>query len=122
MTLSIFPKNTLRIASPFLAGLFLVMPQHPFDCAHGKAASRRDSASVRHAQTTAKTKPSGQSTRQKLANPLNDLLDEAQRDIDEHRFEAAITPLQKVLAEEPNFAYGHFQLRSEEHTSELQSL
>ena len=110
MTLSIFPKNTLRIASPFLAGLFLVMPQHPFDCAHGKAASRRDSASVRHAQTTAKTKPSGQSTRQKLANPLNDLLDEAQRDIDEHRFEAAITPLQKVLAEEPNFAYGHFQL------------
>jgi len=110
MTLSIFPKNTLRIASPFLAGLFLVMAQHPFDCAHGKAASRRDSASVRHAQTTAKTKPSGQSTRQKLANPLNDLLDEAQRDIDEHRFEAAITPLQKVLAEEPNFAYGHFQL------------
>ncbi|HKE35387.1 MAG TPA: tetratricopeptide repeat protein [Candidatus Acidoferrum sp.] len=65
---------------------------------------------MRHAQTTAKTKPSGQSTRQKLANPLNDLLDEAQRDIDEHRFEAAITPLQKVLAEEPNFAYGHFQL------------
>src|SRR5215467_11218259 len=110
MTLSIFPKNTLRIASPFLAGLFLVMAQHPFDCAHGKAASRRDSACVRHAQTTAKTKPSGQSTRQKLANPLNDLLDEAQRDIDEHRFEAAITPLQKVLAEEPNFAYGHFQL------------
>jgi len=110
MMLSIFPKNTLRIASPFLVGLFLVMLQHPFDCAHGKAASRRDSACVRHAQTTAKTKPSGQSTRQKLANPLNDLLDEAQRDIDEHRFEAAITPLQKVLAEEPNFAYGHFQL------------
>ena len=47
---------------------------------------------------------------QKLTNPLNDLLDEAQRDIDQNQFEAAITPLQKVLAEEPNFAYGHFQL------------
>ncbi|HEX8764405.1 MAG TPA: tetratricopeptide repeat protein, partial [Candidatus Acidoferrum sp.] len=47
---------------------------------------------------------------QKLANPLNDLLDEAQRDIDQKQFEAAITPLQKVLEEEPNFAYGHFQL------------
>lgn len=47
---------------------------------------------------------------QKLTNPLNDLLDEAQRDIDAKHFDAAITPLQKVLAEEPNFAYGHFQL------------
>lgn len=47
---------------------------------------------------------------QKLANPMNDLLDEAQRDIDQKQFEAAITPLQKVLEEEPNFAYGHFQL------------
>ena len=47
---------------------------------------------------------------QKLANPLNDLLDEAQRDMDQNQFEAAITALQKVLAEEPNFAYGHFQL------------
>lgn len=57
--------------------------------------------------------PSRQSPKpktQKLANPLNDLLDEAQRDIDQNQFEAAITPLQKVLAEEPNFAYGHFQL------------
>src|SRR5260370_1715424 len=56
------------------------------------------------------SKPAGQSKTQKLANPLNDLLDEAQRDIDEKQFEAAIRPLQKVLAEEPDFAYGHFQL------------
>jgi Flp pilus assembly protein TadD len=47
---------------------------------------------------------------QKLSNPLNDLLDEAQRDIDKNNFEAAISPLQKVLAEKPEFAYAHFQL------------
>jgi len=51
-----------------------------------------------------------QSKSQKLANPLNDLLDEAQRDIDKNDFEAAIPPLQKVLAEKPEFAYAHFQL------------
>ena len=71
----------------------------------------RDNAALSHPDSSAsQAKPTGQSKTQKLANPLNDLLDEAQRDIDEHRFEAAITPLQKVLAEEPNFAYGHFQL------------
>jgi Flp pilus assembly protein TadD len=48
--------------------------------------------------------------RQKVANPLNDLLDEARRDIDESNFEAAITPLQKVIADQPEFAYAHFQL------------
>jgi Flp pilus assembly protein TadD len=51
-----------------------------------------------------------QSKSRKLANPLNDLLDEAQRDIDKNDFEAAISPLQKVLAEKPEFAYAHFQL------------
>jgi Flp pilus assembly protein TadD len=51
-----------------------------------------------------------QSTSRKLANPLNDLLDEAQRHIDKSDFEAAIAPLQKVLAEKPEFAYAHFQL------------
>jgi tetratricopeptide (TPR) repeat protein len=47
---------------------------------------------------------------QKLTNPLNDLLDEAQRDMDKNDFEAAVAPLQKVLAEKPEFAYAHFQL------------
>ena len=40
-----------------------------------------------------------QSQKQKLANPLNDLLDEAQHAIDKNDFEAAISPLQKFLAE-----------------------
>ncbi len=53
---------------------------------------------------------STQSRTQKLANPLNDLLDEAQHDIDNNQFEAAITPLQKFLAEKPDIAWAHFQL------------
>ncbi len=47
---------------------------------------------------------------QKLRNPLNDLLDEAQSAIDKNNFEAAIPPLQRFLAEKPDVAYAHFQL------------
>lgn len=47
---------------------------------------------------------------QKLANPLNDLLDEAQRAIDKNDFAAAIVPLQKFLAEKPDVAFAHSQL------------
>src|SRR5215472_1472643 len=46
----------------------------------------------------------------KVANPLNELLDEAKRDIDANKFEAAIVPLQRVIADQPDFAYAHFQL------------
>ena len=53
---------------------------------------------------------SAQSQKQKLSNPLNDLLDEAQHAIDKNDFEAAIPPLQKFLAEKPDVAYAHFQL------------
>jgi Flp pilus assembly protein TadD len=59
---------------------------------------------------SSKSKPAAQSKSQKVANPLNDLLDEAQRDIDNKKFEAAIAPLQKVIADQPEFAYAHFQL------------
>lgn len=61
-------------------------------------------------QPPAKQKPSGQPGSKKLANPLNDLLDEAQQHINKNEFEAAIEPLQKVIAQEPEFAYAHFQL------------
>jgi Flp pilus assembly protein TadD len=47
---------------------------------------------------------------QKVANPLNDLLDEAQRDIDANNFEAAVAPLQRFIAEKPEVAFAHFQL------------
>ena len=48
--------------------------------------------------------------RAKITNPLNELLEEAQRDIDKKDFAAAIDPLQKFIAEQPDVAYGHFQL------------
>jgi tetratricopeptide (TPR) repeat protein len=56
-----------------------------------------------------KSTPS-QTRTQKLANPLNDLLEEAQHDIDTNQFEAALIPLQKFLAEKPDIAWAHFQL------------
>src|SRR6266568_1103256 len=59
---------------------------------------------------SSRPKPSVQSRVQKVANPLNDLLEDAQRNIDKGNFEAAIAPLQKVIAEQPDFAYAHFQL------------
>ncbi len=51
-----------------------------------------------------------QTRTEKIVNPLNDLLDEAQRDIDKKDFAGAIEPLQKVIAEEPSIAFPHFQL------------
>jgi Flp pilus assembly protein TadD len=65
---------------------------------------------VLRAQDRTKQKASAPSRSQKVANPLNELLDEAKRDIDKNEFEAAIAPLQKVIVEQPDFAYAHFQL------------
>src|SRR6195256_4492105 len=56
------------------------------------------------------TKQPTQPRPQKVANPLNDLLDEAQRNIDSNNFESAIAPLQKFIAEKPDAAFAHFQL------------
>jgi len=53
---------------------------------------------------------SAQAKPQKVQNPLNDLLDEAQAALDKNNFEAAIAPLQKFLAEKPDVAFAHFQL------------
>lgn len=51
-----------------------------------------------------------QSRPQKVGNPLNELLDEAQRNIDSNDFAAAIAPLQKFIAEKPEVGFAHFQL------------
>ncbi|PYU48927.1 MAG: hypothetical protein DMG48_18355 [Acidobacteria bacterium] len=59
---------------------------------------------------SSQSKPVVGSKTQKVANPLNDLLAEAQRDIDKSNFKSAIAPLQKVIADQPEFAYAHFQL------------
>ncbi len=71
-------------------------------------AAVADSAQSSPQPKSPQTQP--QSRTQKLANPLNDLLDEAQHDIDTNQFEAALTPLQKFLAEKPDIAWAHFQL------------
>jgi Flp pilus assembly protein TadD len=102
MTFLHFVRSSTLALCCTLSSPFLVGARH--------AASLRDGTLALQAQTSTKQKPASQSKAQRLANPLNDLLDEAQRDIDQKQFEAAITPLQKVLTEEPDFAYGHFQL------------
>jgi Flp pilus assembly protein TadD len=51
-----------------------------------------------------------QGTTQKLRNPLNDLLDEAQAALDKNDYKAAIPPLQKFIAEKPDVAFAHFQI------------
>jgi Flp pilus assembly protein TadD len=56
------------------------------------------------------TSNSSRAKPQKVQNPLNDLLDEAQAALDKNNFEAAIAPLQKFLAEKPDVAFAHFQL------------
>jgi Flp pilus assembly protein TadD len=59
---------------------------------------------------TASDKQGSKGTKHTVANPLNDLLDEARKDIDKQDFQAAIAPLQKFLSEKDDFAYAHFQL------------
>ena len=61
-------------------------------------------------QSQAAPNKPAQAKTQKLRNPLNDLLDEAQADLDKNDFEAALIPLQKFIADKPDVAYVHFQL------------
>ena len=74
------------------------------------AAPRLSAVSAASAQSAQQKSSQPQSRTQKLANPLNDLLDEAQKDIDNNQFEAAVVPLRKFIVEEPNIAWAHFQL------------
>ena len=101
-----FRPSAMRV---FLgASVILVGAQHlPRPCRG--AAPLLGNPSVRSSQSS-KPKPTLQSKTQKVPNPLNDLLDEAQHDIDKSNFEAAIAPLQRVIADQPEFAYAHFQL------------
>src|SRR5580704_7392355 len=49
-------------------------------------------------------------SKQKVRNPLNDLLDEAQAAVDKNDYNAAIPPLQKFIEQKPDVAFAHFQL------------
>ena len=93
-----------------LCGVCAGGAQRSFAHAQDKAAPLQSNQSSANAQSSSRPKADARSKSQKVANPLNDLLEEAQRDIDKNNFEAAIAPLQKVVAEQPEFAYAHFQL------------
>lgn len=90
----------LRRAAPFFVGVAFAAQAVPCFC--GQAALQ--------AQSSSTGKQQAQSRQQKVANPLNDLLDEAQRNIDANNFDAAVAPLQKFIAEKPEVAFAHFQL------------
>jgi Flp pilus assembly protein TadD len=101
MKLVRFCSIAARILFCVLCGVFFVGAQ--------PAAPLLGSQSPANAQSS-KPKPDIPSKSQKVANPLNDLLDEARQDIDKNNFEAAIAPLQKIIADQPEFAYAYFQL------------
>jgi Flp pilus assembly protein TadD len=90
----------LRRAVLFFTGVAFAAQASPCFC--GQPALSAQSASAAKQQT--------QSRQRKVANPLNDLLDEAQRNIDGNNFEAAVASLQKFIAEKPEVAFAHFQL------------
>jgi Flp pilus assembly protein TadD len=93
-------RGLLRRAAPFFASVaFAAQAARGFSCQ--PALQERCSFAA---------KQQAQSRQQKVANPLNDLLDEAQRNIDANNFDAALAPLQKFIAEKPEVAFAHFQL------------
>ena len=111
MTLLHFARNgMLVLGGAVFAFFFEISPNSTPRSSGDTPALRPNAPRLSPAQASSKSAPAGQTKTEKLVNPLNDLLDEAQRDIDEKQFEAALAPLQKVLADQPDFAYGHFQL------------
>jgi len=77
----------------FLAGLLIPVAAQPVQAQQPASGSKSTSTST-----------------QKIRNPLNDLLDEAQSALDKNDYNAAIPPLQKFIAEKPDVAFAHFQL------------
>src|SRR5260221_12812018 len=59
---------------------------------------------------TPTSKQGSKGTKQVIANPLNDLLEEARKDIDQQKYPEAVAALKKFVAEKDDFAYAHFQL------------
>jgi len=104
MKLAHLRSHVIRILLLVLSAVFFffVGAQH--------AAPTLGNQSSNGAHSSSKSTPPVQSKTQRVANPLNDLLEEAQHDIDKNNFESAIAPLQKVIADQPQFAYAHFQL------------
>jgi protein O-GlcNAc transferase len=92
---------------PRLAVAALSVAATPAFCAFAAPAER---SNVLPAYQQGSSANSAQGKTQKLRNPLNDLLDEAQAALDKNEYAAAVTPLQQFIAEKPDVAYAHFQL------------
>jgi Flp pilus assembly protein TadD len=73
------------------------------------AATLWSFAVVQSSARTPQQKPS-QGSVQKIRNPLNDLLEEAQAAMDKSDYATAVPLLQKFIAQKPDVAYVHFQL------------
>jgi protein O-GlcNAc transferase len=95
----VFSRNCLVICFALLAAAELVGTTN-------RAAAHAQGAPQAAPSRTGHPPPRSQ----KVSNPLNDLLNDAQHDIDAGNFEAAIAPLQKFIAEKSDVAYAHFQL------------
>src|SRR5207237_10575503 len=85
---------------------FCIAGAHSWAGAQDKAASRQENQASARAQSSSTPKPKADtiSNSQKVANPLNDLLEEAQREIDKNHFADALDPLQKVMDDNAEFA------------------
>jgi protein O-GlcNAc transferase len=92
---------------PRLAVAALSISVTPAFCAFAAPPER---SNVLPAYQQGSSANSAQGKTQKLRNPLNDLLDEAQAALDKNEYAAAVTPLQQFIAEKPDVAYAHFQL------------
>jgi Flp pilus assembly protein TadD len=99
-----------HVRLPLLAASFLSLACGSFGVARQVAPYFGDQTQAPPQSTQSAGPARGQSRSQKLSNPLNDLLDEAQRAIDTTNFEAAVPPLNKFIAEQPEVAFAHFQL------------
>src|SRR5260370_14501801 len=92
---------TVRIFPVVLFGLFFAGVEHAAPALGNKPSGNSQSPNP---------KPGLQSKVQKLANPLNDFLSEAQQDIDKHKLEASVGPRHTSIGELPHLSCPHGQL------------
>jgi len=112
--LSVSPLALLLLYLPFPTQSADLWHRHSCLCNRSEATAFSPSQTEGNATSplllSANQSQTPQSKPQKVRNPLNDLLDEAQSALDKNDYAAAVTALQKFTAEKPDVAYAHFQL------------
>src|SRR5213080_2136839 len=85
---------------------FGIAGAHSWAGAQDKAASRQENQASARAQSSSTAKPKADtiSKSHEVPTAVSRLLAEAQREIDKNHFADALAPLQKVIAEQPEFA------------------